>query len=51
MKDESNQQAKKNLKAAAGFRHVIDLLSAEQKLIVGHYCFLGMSVLLITLEE
>ncbi|EPS70287.1 hypothetical protein M569_04472 [Genlisea aurea] len=28
------------VKAAIGFRHVIDLLSSEKKLIVGHNCFL-----------
>ncbi|XP_057529445.1 poly(A)-specific ribonuclease PARN isoform X1 [Amaranthus tricolor] len=43
VKNESQQQARKNLKAAAGFRHVIDLLSAEQKLIVGHNCFLDVA--------
>lgn len=28
--------------AAVGFRHVIDLLSSEKKLIVGHNCILGI---------
>ncbi|MCD7456027.1 hypothetical protein HAX54_030500 [Datura stramonium] len=31
------------VKSAVGFRHVIDLLSSEQKLIVGHNCFLDMA--------
>lgn len=30
-----------SIKSAIGFRHVIDLLSSERKLIVGHNCFLG----------
>lgn len=33
-------------KAAVGFRHVLDLLSSEKKLIVGHNCFLGTKTLL-----
>ncbi|KAK6154478.1 hypothetical protein DH2020_008726 [Rehmannia glutinosa] len=33
-------EAEKKIKAAIGFRHVIDLLSSERKLIVGHNCFL-----------
>lgn len=30
------------IEGAIGFRHVLDLLSSENKLIVGHNCFLGM---------
>ncbi|XP_021740718.1 poly(A)-specific ribonuclease PARN-like isoform X1 [Chenopodium quinoa] len=43
IKDESHQHARRKVKAAAGFRHVIDLLCAENKLIVGHNCFLDMA--------
>ncbi|XP_021842674.1 poly(A)-specific ribonuclease PARN isoform X2 [Spinacia oleracea] len=43
IKNESYQQARRKIKAAAGVRHVIDLLSAENKLIVGHNCFLDMA--------
>ncbi|KAL3614703.1 hypothetical protein CASFOL_041460 [Castilleja foliolosa] len=35
--------AEKKIKAAIGFRHVIDLLSSERKLIVGHNCFLDLA--------
>ncbi|KAL3851129.1 hypothetical protein ACJIZ3_013011 [Penstemon smallii] len=31
------------IKAAVGFRHVLDLLSSERKLIVGHNCFLDLA--------
>lgn len=41
MKDENRRVAEMKIQAAIGFRHVIDLLSSEQKLIVGHNCFLG----------
>nr|CAB3484794.1 unnamed protein product [Digitaria exilis] len=34
-----NREAR--VKSAIGIRHVIDLLSSERKLIVGHSCFLG----------
>lgn len=34
------------IKNAVGLRHVIDLLSSEKKLIVGHNCFLGTKYLL-----
>lgn len=43
VKHESHQQARQKIKASVGFRHVIDLLSAENKLIVGHNCFLDMA--------
>ena len=32
---------KARVESAIGIRHVIDLLSSERKLIVGHSCFLG----------
>lgn len=35
--------AEMSIKAAIGFRHVIDLLSSERKLIVGHNCFLDIA--------
>lgn len=41
MKDCAKKDAETKIKAAIGFRHIIDLLSSEQKLIVGHNCFLG----------
>lgn len=43
MKDEQCKQEELKIKAAVGFRHVIDLLASEKKLIVGHNCFLGMN--------
>ncbi|GFQ04256.1 poly(A)-specific ribonuclease parn [Phtheirospermum japonicum] len=36
-------EAEKKIKDAIGFRHVIDLLSSERKLIVGHNCFLDLA--------
>ncbi|KAL6553364.1 hypothetical protein OROGR_007206 [Orobanche gracilis] len=36
-------EAEKKIKAAIGFRHIIDLLSSERKLIVGHNCFLDLA--------
>lgn len=44
MKDDHHKQAQKKIKGAVGFRHVVDLLSSESKLIVGHNCFLGKHV-------
>ena len=44
MKDEQCKHEELKIKAAVGFRHVIDLLSSEKKLIVGHNCFLGMNI-------
>jgi len=35
------------VKSAIGIRHVIDLLSSERKLIVGHSCFLGSSLMCV----
>ncbi|GAV68828.1 CAF1 domain-containing protein [Cephalotus follicularis] len=43
MKDENRRAAEMRITAAIGFRHVIDLLSSEQKLIVGHNCFLDFA--------
>ncbi|KAI3466414.1 hypothetical protein Pfo_023077 [Paulownia fortunei] len=37
------KEAEMKIKAAIGFRHVIDLLSSERKLIVGHNCFLDLA--------
>lgn len=45
MKDSLRKEAKINVKSTVGFRHVIDLLSSERKLIVGHNCFLGKYIL------
>ncbi|KAJ8765081.1 hypothetical protein K2173_010562 [Erythroxylum novogranatense] len=42
VKDDSYRQAEKRIMAAIGFRQVIDLLSTEQKLLVGHNCFLDI---------
>lgn len=38
------------IEAAVGFRRVIDILSSEKKLIVGHNCFLGMLLVYIVLR-
>lgn len=43
VKDGLHQQGRRKIKEAVGFRHVIDLLCAEKKLIVGHNCFLDMA--------
>nr|XP_023873984.1 poly(A)-specific ribonuclease PARN-like isoform X2 [Quercus suber] len=43
VKDENRRVAEMKIQAAIGFRHVIDLLSAEKKLIVGHNCFLDIA--------
>ncbi|KAH7544533.1 hypothetical protein JRO89_XS15G0182100 [Xanthoceras sorbifolium] len=43
VKDEQCKQQELKIKAAVGFRHVIDLLSSEKKLIVGHNCFLDIA--------
>ncbi|MCE2055173.1 hypothetical protein HAX54_042096 [Datura stramonium] len=43
VKDGLRKEAEIKVKSAVGFRHVIDLLSSEQKLIVGHNCFLDMA--------
>lgn len=42
VKDAKTKEAELKVEAAIGFRHVIDLLSSEKKLIVGHNCFLGI---------
>ncbi|RZC50370.1 hypothetical protein C5167_018793 [Papaver somniferum] len=41
--DDLHKEAEMKLKAATGFRRVIDLLSSEQKLLVGHNSFLDMA--------
>ncbi|CAI0437527.1 unnamed protein product [Linum tenue] len=43
VKNEYHRDAEKKIKAAIGFRHVIDLLSSEKKFIVGHNCFLDIA--------
>ncbi|KAA8527072.1 hypothetical protein F0562_008699 [Nyssa sinensis] len=43
VKDGLHKEAEMKIKSAVGFRHVIDLLSSEQKLIVGHNCFLDIA--------
>ncbi|KAJ9153948.1 hypothetical protein P3X46_027334 [Hevea brasiliensis] len=43
VKDDYLKEADMKIKAAIGFRHVIDLLSSAQKLIVGHNCFLDIA--------
>ncbi|KAK9268496.1 hypothetical protein L1049_000248 [Liquidambar formosana] len=43
VKDGLRREAEMKIKAAVGFRHVIDLLSSEEKLIVGHNCFLDIA--------
>ncbi|XP_019059102.1 PREDICTED: poly(A)-specific ribonuclease PARN isoform X2 [Tarenaya hassleriana] len=42
-KDERKKVVEGKIKSAIGFRHVIDLLSSEPKLIVGHNCFLDIA--------
>ncbi|KAL8237617.1 hypothetical protein R6Q59_018698 [Mikania micrantha] len=42
-KESRLKEAEMKIEAAIGFRHVIDLLSSEQKLIVGHNCFLDIA--------
>ncbi|XP_024027261.1 poly(A)-specific ribonuclease PARN [Morus notabilis] len=41
--NEHRKRAEKKIQAAVGFRHVVDLLSSERKLIVGHNCFLDIA--------
>ncbi|XP_015901133.2 poly(A)-specific ribonuclease PARN [Ziziphus jujuba] len=43
VKNDHRRQAETKIQAAVGFRHVIDLLSSEKKLIVGHNCFLDIA--------
>ncbi|XP_059282126.1 poly(A)-specific ribonuclease PARN isoform X1 [Lycium ferocissimum] len=43
VKDGLHKEAELKVKSAVGFRHIIDLLSSERKLIVGHNCFLDMA--------
>ena len=51
MKKEHHRMAEMKINAAVGFRHVIDLLSSENKLIVGHNCILGMHTSLMLDED
>lgn len=44
VKEDLLKETEGRVKAAVGFRHVIDLLASEQKLVVGHNCFLGTSL-------
>ncbi|XP_042520170.1 poly(A)-specific ribonuclease PARN-like [Macadamia integrifolia] len=43
VKDGLHKEAERKIKAAVGFRHVIDLLSSERKLLIGHNCFLDIA--------
>ncbi|XVE50853.1 hypothetical protein DITRI_Ditri01bG0197400 [Diplodiscus trichospermus] len=43
VKKEHHRRAEMKINAAVGFRHVIDLLSSENKLIVGHNCILDIA--------
>ncbi|XWS51733.1 hypothetical protein CRYUN_Cryun11dG0008700 [Craigia yunnanensis] len=43
VKNEHYRKAEMKINAAVGFRHVIDLLSSENKLIVGHNCILDIA--------
>ncbi|KAG4923770.1 hypothetical protein JHK87_049310 [Glycine soja] len=43
VKEENHRAEEMKIQAAVGFRHVIDLLSSEQKLIVGYNCFLDIA--------
>ncbi|KAL4554090.1 hypothetical protein LXL04_039797 [Taraxacum kok-saghyz] len=43
VKESNHKESEKKIGAAIGFRHVIDLLSSAQKLIVGHNCFLDIA--------
>ncbi|KAK4752641.1 hypothetical protein SAY87_021439 [Trapa incisa] len=43
VKEDNHKGFKHKIKAAVGFRHVIDLLCTEKKLIVGHNCFLDIA--------
>ncbi|KAL5974364.1 hypothetical protein ACLOJK_031028 [Asimina triloba] len=43
VKEHFHKEAEGKVKVAVGFRHVIDLLASEQKLIVGHNCFLDLA--------
>ncbi|KAF5198503.1 Poly(A)-specific ribonuclease PARN [Thalictrum thalictroides] len=43
VRDTKRREAEMKVKTAVGFRHVIDLLLSEQKLVVGHNCFLDIA--------
>ncbi|XP_038904545.1 poly(A)-specific ribonuclease PARN isoform X2 [Benincasa hispida] len=40
---DQKEAAEMKIQSAIGFRHVIDLLSSEKKLIIGHNCFLDIA--------
>lgn len=41
-------RVEKRVESAVGFRHVVDLLASDGKLIVGHNCLLGIYFLIGT---
>ncbi|XP_058115250.1 poly(A)-specific ribonuclease PARN isoform X2 [Magnolia sinica] len=41
--EDLRKEVERKVTAAVGFRHVIDLLASEQKLVVGHNCFLDLA--------
>ncbi|XP_077222983.1 polynucleotidyl transferase, ribonuclease H-like superfamily protein isoform X2 [Tasmannia lanceolata] len=43
VKEDVRKETEVKIKTAVGFRHVIELLASEQKLIVGHNCFLDLA--------
>ncbi|XP_068648126.1 poly(A)-specific ribonuclease PARN [Aristolochia californica] len=43
VKKDFQMEVEAKVKAAVGFRHVIDLLVSEQKLVIGHNCLLDMA--------
>lgn len=43
VKDDLQRISAEKIQSAVGFRHVIDILSSEQKLIVGHNCLLDIA--------
>lgn len=43
VREDQLRSTEAKVRSAAGFRHVIDLLASEQKLIVGHNCFLDIA--------
>ncbi|KAL2332840.1 hypothetical protein Fmac_014053 [Flemingia macrophylla] len=43
VKEENHKEAEMKVQVAVGFHRDIDLLSSEQKLIVGHNCFLDLA--------
>ncbi|XP_047338639.1 poly(A)-specific ribonuclease PARN-like [Impatiens glandulifera] len=43
VKEDSHKVAELNIEGDIGFRHIIDILCSEKKLIVGHNCFLDIA--------